>query len=100
MTDTCPTCSQILALLSVSASLHPRAVQNVPHIAKFIDDRCVTGPWTIPSTTLYLEYKSWCRDNMLEPIGRNKFGWELQALGYRAYRGDGGSRRRRGLKLR
>lgn len=52
------------------------------------------------STEIYKIFVEWSRSNgVTHVLGRNKFGQRMEDLGYVSYRGDGGTRRRKGIGI-
>lgn len=52
-----------------------------PSVQDFIDEYCLLSPeersWT---STLFEEYKAYCRENGLEPVGRKRFGQMIYSV--------------------
>ena len=52
-----------------------------PTVQDFINEYCVLSPdereWT---STLYEEYKAYCRENGLDPVGRKRFGQMIYSI--------------------
>lgn len=52
-------------------------------LALFVEERCILGKdKEVQSSTIYPDYKGWCKDNTYRSLSNQKFKREMERLGY------------------
>ena len=67
-------------------------------IGRWIDERCVKGPFEAKTADLYTDYEDWTRKEIGFSMSRIAFGRELVDRGFESKK-VGGQRGVRGLKI-
>jgi len=69
-------------------------------LGDFLEDCCILEPLaTIPKADLKEEYQKWCQDNSIEPVTQRTFKARLVEKGIGDYKGTGGQRCWKGIRL-
>lgn len=69
-------------------------------LADFIEDCCVLEPLsTVKKSDLKEAYENWCKDNTIEPVNQRTFKTRLMEKGITEFKGTGGTRYWRGIRL-
>lgn len=104
MTATCDRCEALT--LAFAEFLNPRPRPVIPaepepaDIYDYLGDRTTVDPrFETSVAALHADYIRWSHDHGRLPLGKNRFGRVLDALGFPAFRGTAGIRMRRGLRL-
>lgn len=106
MTDTCPNCTRVLQQLAdilagQQTRTKPEPVAAFNHVRDFINGGHVWFVDGVRTTVedIYQAYIDWCvlSDPPMNPIGKNRFGTAMTALGFPAIRGTAGIRLRVGI---
>jgi phage/plasmid-associated DNA primase len=70
-------------------------------LADWLQDCCEQDPKAVtPLGDLYASYKAWCERSKETPLSQPSFGRRLSEKGYESVRLPGGTRARRGLRLK
>lgn len=82
----------------ITATAKYRHEQDI--LGDFIEDCCILEPIaTIPKAELKEEYQRWCQDNSVEPVTQRTFKARLTEKGIGDYKGTGGQRCWKGIRL-
>ncbi len=70
-------------------------------VAQWLEERTEKDATaTTPFMSLYSDYVNWAQEERVSPLGRRRFGDELERLGSAPHKGAAGARVRHGIKLR